>query len=119
MCLPIVGLWLFAKSSFAAKVLASVALLVLAGIGVLCMCVLSAFAIAEVQSGRINFYFFGIRTRSIPLDDSTFFELRKMGRLKVLSIQSNGSTYVPNGALGRSDVVDLLRANGVAERNAV
>jgi hypothetical protein len=42
-----------------------------------------------------------------------------MGRLKVLCIQSSGSTYVPNGALDISDVVDLLRANGVAERKAV
>lgn len=118
-CLPIVGLWLFAKNPFPTKVVVSIAMLVLAGIGVLFMCVLSALAIAQVQNGRINFYLCGIRTRSIPLGDSTSFELHKIGRLKVPRIQSNGSTYVPNGLLGRAEVVDLLRANGVAERKAV
>ena len=74
---------------------------------------------AEIRDGRLNFYFCGIRMRSIPLDYSTHFELREMGRLKVLRIQSKGSTYVPNGALDKSEVVEPLRANGVAERQAV
>jgi hypothetical protein len=119
MCVPIIGLWLFAKNSFATKVMVTVAMLVLAAIGVLCMCVLSACAVAEIRDGRLNFYLCSIRTRSISLDNSTHFELRKMGRLEVLCIQSNGSTYVPYGALDKSSVVDLLRANGVAERKAL
>jgi hypothetical protein len=117
--LPILGLWLIAKSSSTTKIVVSVLILVFAGIVLLCACVASSFAIAEIRNRRLNFYFCGVRTRSILLNDSTIFELRKMGRLKVLCIQSSGSTYVPNGALDISDVVDLLRANGVAERKAV
>jgi hypothetical protein len=118
ICLPIAGLWIFAKDSVATKIAASVAMLALAGIGVVCICVASAFAVAEIRDDRLSFYFCGIRTRSIALDESTFFELRKIGRLEILRICSNGSRYVPNGALDKSAVVDLLRANGVAEQKA-
>jgi len=117
--LPISGLWYFAKASTGIKIAVSVSILVFAGIVLLCACVASSFAIAEIRNRRLNFYFCGIRTRSFSLDDSTFFELRQMGRLKILCIQSNGSRYVPNGALGIASVVGLLRANGVAERKAV
>jgi hypothetical protein len=117
--LPMAGLWLIAKSSFATKIAVSISVLVFAGVVLLCACVASSFAIAEVRNCRLNFYFCGVRTRSIPLNGSTLFELRKMGRLRVLRIHSSGSTYVPNGALDISDVVELLRTNGVAERKAV
>jgi uncharacterized membrane protein YbhN (UPF0104 family) len=113
------GLWLFAKNSSATKIAVSAAMIGFAGVVLLCACLGSSFTIAEVRDRRLNFYFCGIRTRSIPLDASTVFELRTIGRLKVLSIRSSGSSYVPNGALNIQDVLSLLRANGVAERKAV
>jgi hypothetical protein len=117
--LPIIGLWLFAKNAPATKIVVSILMLVLAGIVLLCACVASSFTIVEVRNGSLNFYFCGIRTRSFPLDASTTFELRTIRRFKLLSIESSGSSYVPNGCLDTHEVVDLLRANGVAERKAV
>jgi hypothetical protein len=113
-------MWLFAKnSSFGTKIVVSLAMIAFACVATLLLCVASSFTIAEVRNQTLNFYFFGMRTRSIPLEGSTSFELRKMGRMKVLCIQSRGSTYVPNGALDQLNVVELLRANGVAELKAV
>jgi hypothetical protein len=111
--------WLFAKNPPAIKIAVNLAFIAIAGIFTLCASVASSSAIAEVRHGRLNFYFCGMRTRSIPLDALTMFELRTIGRLRVLSIRSGGSSYVPNGALNIDDVIDLLRANGVTERKAV
>lgn len=110
------ALWLCVNDGSATQIAVSFLMVIVAGVILLCACVASSTTIAEVRDGRLNFYFCGIRTRSISLDASTMFELRTIGRLKVLSIQSSGLDYVPNGALDTCDVIDLLRANGVAER---
>src|SRR5206468_4033092 len=72
----IAALWVFAKNSSATKIVVSLAMVGVAGVIALCACVASATTIAEVRSRRLNFYFFGILTRSIPLDASTVFDLR-------------------------------------------
>jgi hypothetical protein len=118
--LIILAMWVFAKnSSVGAKIAVSFAMIAIAGAITLFACISSTFTIAEVRNRRLNFYFCGWRTRSIPVDAPTIFELRGIGRLKVLSIQSGRLSYVPNGALDYREVAELLRANGVAERKAV
>ena len=113
-------MWLFAnRSSVETKIVVSIAMITLAVVTTLLVCIASSFTIAEVRHARLNFYFCGIRTQSIPLDGpTTFVELRKIGRLEVLSIHTNGSTYVPNGALQTCEMLNLLRANRVAEQKA-
>ena len=112
------ALWFFVNASAATKVTVWIALIAFAMIVTLCASIASASAAAQVQNGRLNFSFCGIRTRSIPLNAITTFELRTRGRLRLLIITSGTSTYVPNGALDRDELIALLSANGVAERNA-
>jgi hypothetical protein len=114
-----IPLWVFVNGSSATKMAVSLAIVVFMGVVTLCACVAAATTIAAVRGRRLNFYFCGVRTRSVPLDASTAFELRTIGgRLEVLVIRSGGSSYVPNGALNSGDVAKLLRANGVAELKA-
>jgi hypothetical protein len=118
--LIISAMWIFAKNStIGTKVAVTFAMITVACLVALSASIASSFTVAEVRNGRLNFYFCGMRTRSISVDAPTTFELSKYGRLEVLRIRSGGSSYVPNGCLDYRDVADLLRANGVAERNAV
>jgi len=118
MPLIILGLWLFAKDSFERKLAGTIAIVLVAGVILLGACVTACFTVAEVRDRRLNFYCCGIRTRSILLTDATCYELSRIGRLSILCIRFDGLRYVPNGALNQSEVVELLRAHGVAERRS-
>src|SRR4051794_12644711 len=65
--------------------------------------VAAASATAQVRSGRLVFWFFFLPTRSVPLDPTTTFELRKIGRGRVLCIYSGPSSFVPNGSLDQDE----------------
>jgi hypothetical protein len=113
-----VALGLLIKEHTARRVGIAVAITVLIAMFVVCMAAVAASSVARVRQGRLNFYFFGLRTRSFPLDANLEFELRKIGRLQIMVIHCGASRYVPNGALDRAELIDLLRSNGVAERTA-
>lgn len=112
-----IAMWTFAREPFAIKVDVVVMLFCLAGIGTAVVSLLASLTVARVHNGRLNFSFCGVRTRSIPLDSTTTFQMRLVGRrMRVLVITSGGRSYVPNGALDRDALMELLRMNGVAER---
>ncbi len=110
------ALWLFARGTLVTKVAVVFVYVVFGVILVTFAGFAAAATVARVTDGRLNFFFCGLRTRSIPLDGATTFELQTIGRLRVLCIRSGRSSYVPNGALDVPELVDLLWANGVVER---
>ena len=75
----------------------------------------ASLTVAQVDDGRLNFSFCGVRKRSFALDAGTTFELRSTGRLNVLIIRSGRSRYVPSGALDTGELIDLLRQNRVRD----
>jgi hypothetical protein len=114
----VLALWLVVKDSFETKVAVAFAGALVMSVIVLFAAAMAAFTVAEVRSGRLNFSFCGMPTRSFGLNEGTTFEVRTLGRLEVLTITCERTSYVPNGLLDKSDLVELLRANGVAETNA-
>lgn len=114
-CMMALAFWLFVKDSRAIRIAVWLVFVGLGCLATICMAIISRYTMAEIHDGKINFYFCGLRTRSIPLDADTTLELRKVGRLKMLVINRGPSSYVPNGALDRQKLVDLLRAHGIAE----
>lgn len=131
------ALWLVAKDSTDQKIAVEIAFLFVAGIIVLGATVVASCTVAKVQDGSLNFFFCGMRTRSFALDGATVFDMHRIGRLEILRIWRLNTLpvgapdretfaafvrqpikYVPNGALDKNELVDLLRANGVAERQA-
>lgn len=114
-CILALAFWLFVKNSRATRIAVWLACVGLGGLATLSVAIISKYTMAEIHDGKINFYFCGLRTRSIPLDADTTLELRKVGRLKILVITRGSSSYVPNGALDRQKLFNLLRAHGIAE----
>jgi hypothetical protein len=112
------ALWLIVKDTTEKKIAVELAFLIVVALpGIVFMPVAAACMVAKVQDGRLEFFFCGIRRRSFSLDGDTTFELPKIGgRLEVLTIRRGRSTYVPSGLFDKESLVDLLRANGVAER---
>jgi hypothetical protein len=109
---------LFVKKTTEVDMALEVALMVFVallvpGIGVAAMC-----TVARVHDGKLEFFFFGIRTKSFPLDGGTMFDLHKAGRVEMVRILREHRSYVPSGAIDREALVDLLRRNGVREREA-
>ena len=91
-------------------------LFTIALIGATVVSILAKFTVARVQNGMLNCFFCGVRTRTIPLDSTTTFQIRQYGRLPVLVITALGKRgYVPNGALDRPALLELLRHNGASE----
>lgn len=116
---PLLGLALWRGDGWTErKVGLEVAFVMFAVALVACMSVVAAFTFAKVQDGRLDFFFCGVRTRSFALDGATTFELRRIGRMETLLVRRGSLQYVPNGALDKRAIVNLLRANGVAERQA-
>jgi len=111
-----IGLWAFVREQVAIKVAVTLAMFGLALITTSVASIAARFTIARVQNGMLYFSFCGVRTRTIPLDSTTTFQVRRIGRLRVLVITSGQKSYVPNGALDRSALTELLRLNGVVER---
>src|SRR5437868_6196929 len=81
-------------------------------------CIAAVLTHARIHDGTLTFHFCGISTQSIALDAETTFEVREIGRMRTLRITRGASNYLPNGALNTQELIDLLRANGVAERKA-
>ena len=115
VALAAMGLWVFAREPFSTKVAVTLAMLGFVTITTSAVSIAARFTVARVQNGRLKFSFCGVRTRSIPLDSTTFFHIRRIGRLRVLVITSGRTSYVPNGALDQRALVELLRLNGVVE----
>ena len=111
-------LGLFARTSIEKKIAGVIAFIVVACALVICGSIAAAATVARVEDGTLQFCFCGLKTRSIPLDASAAFEMRTIGRLRVLVISRGRLTYVPNGALDTEELVRLLRASGVAERKS-
>jgi len=131
------ALWLIVKDTTETKIVVEIAFVVLAVIAIAVVSVAVACTVAQVEEGRLDFYFCGVKTQSFALDGNTVFDLHKIGRLEILRIWRltvlptgaldkekfaafirEPTRYVPSGALDRLALVDLLRANGVAERQA-
>jgi hypothetical protein len=112
------AMWLFVHDTTRTKIAVEIALLMVLAMIVLAAAVAAASTVARVQDGSLDFFFCGMRMRSFAVDGSTTFDLHKIGRLEVLRIQRGPESYVPNGALDKDALVDLLRTNGVAERQA-
>lgn len=115
-CLAALAVWVSAGETRGTKVAAWLACVGFGALASLCMVIISRYSMAEIHDGKINFYFCGLRTRSIPLDADTTFELQKVvGRLEVLVISRGASRYVPNEWLNRQKLMSLLRTHGIAE----
>ena len=131
------ALWLVVKETAETKIAVEIAFLVVAGVIVVGATVAASSTVAKVQDGNLKFYFCGVRMRSFALDGNTVFDVHKIGRLEILRIwrlntlpvgASDRETfaafirqpvrYVPSGAFDKSELLNLLRANGVAERQA-
>jgi len=109
-------LWIFVHAPIASKVGVTLLLFAIALVGAIVVSILAKFTVARVQNGMLNFSFCGLRTRTIPLDSTTTFQIRQYGRLPVLVITAPGQRgYVPNGALDRPALLELLRHNGASE----
>jgi len=108
--------WIFVRAPSASKVGLTLLLFAIALFGATVVSILAKFTVARVQNGMLNFSFCGVRTRTIPLDSTTTFQIRQYGRLPVLVITASGKRgYVPNGALDRRAILELLRHNGASE----
>jgi hypothetical protein len=116
MAVMATGFWAVARDRLAIKVAVTRAMFGLAVVAGFAMSIAARLTIARVQNGTLVFSFFGVRTRTIPLDSTTTFQMRRIGRLPVLVITSGQKSYVPNGALDRRALMELLRRNGVVER---
>jgi hypothetical protein len=112
------ALWLVVKETTEKKIAVELAFVFLMIVLVAVVSVATACTVAKVEDGRLDFFFCGIRTRTFALDGGTTFDLHKIGRMEVLRIQRGHRTYVPNGALDKHAIVDLLRTNDVAKREA-
>ncbi len=119
IALGIAAMWIFVTDSLNTKIIASLSMFVVAAVILLCTCVTSYFAVVEIRDRKLSFYFCGIRTRSIPLNPLVMFDFLRTGRIESLVIVSGRSRYVPNSALDRGQVVELLCAHGVMERKEV
>jgi len=113
----LLALWLVVKETAAKKLAVFFAFIAVAILLLAYLAIAAATAIAEIKQGRLSFYAFGRRIHSFPLD-STTFEIHPVGRLRVLVISSDHASYVPEGTLDQEELVQLLRANGVAEEAA-
>lgn len=108
--------WIFVHAPIASKVGLTLLLFAIALVAAAVVSILAKFTAARVQNGVLNFSFCGVRTRTIPLDSTTTFQMRQYGRLRVLVItESDQRDYVPNSALDRPALLELLRHNGASE----
>jgi intracellular sulfur oxidation DsrE/DsrF family protein len=111
-------LWLIVKDTAETKIAVEVAYVIVGIVLITAASIAAACTVAKVQDGRLDFFFCGMRMRSFALDGDTTFDLLKIGRVNMLRIRRGTKSYVPNGALDKGGLVDLLRTNGVAERKA-
>jgi hypothetical protein len=116
VALAAIGLWTFARDPIPIKVNVTLVLFGFAGVATCAVSIAAAFTVARVQNGSLTFSFCGVRTRSIPLDAATTFQIRRIGRLHLLVITSGQKHYVPNGAFDKRALMEFLRLNGVVER---
>jgi hypothetical protein len=109
-------MWLFVTEPVARKFAATFEILMIGVLATLGTALAASSAKAYVRDGTLRFRFCGIETRSILLGPATTFELRTLGRLRMLIIHNERGSYVPNGALDIDEIANLLRANGIIER---
>jgi hypothetical protein len=115
MAVVATALWAFCREPLATKVVVTLVLFGFAVVTTSTVSIAARFTIARVQNGFLYFSFCGVRTRAVPLDSTTTFQVRQIGRLRVLVITSGQKSYVPNGTLDRRALMELLRQNGVVE----
>jgi len=115
-CMMALNFWLFVKDSRATRIAVWLACVGLGGLATLSVAIVSKYTVAEIHDGKINFYFCGLRTRSIPLDAGATFQLKKVGRTGFLVITRGGRDYVPNGAFDHKRLFDFVRDHAAASQ---
>ena len=92
------ALWLVVKDTTEKKIVVEVAFVIVIAVLITAASGAAACTVAKVRDGKLDFFFCGMRTKSFTLDGGTTFDLHKIGRLEVLRIWRERSSYVPNGA---------------------
>ena len=113
-CFLALAFWLVVKGSRATKIAVGLACVGLGGLATVCVAIIAKYTMAEIHDGKINFFFCGLKTRSIPLDAGTAFHPKKVGRTGFLVITCGGRDYVPNGAFDHKRLFDFVRDHGAA-----
>ena len=112
------ALWLVVKDTTEKKIAVEIAVVIIIAVLITAASIAAACTVAKVRDGKLDFFFCGMRTKSFALDGGTTFDLHKIGRVEVLRIRRERSSYVPSGALDKEALIALLRTSGVAERRA-
>jgi len=66
---------------------------------------------------QLEFFSFGIRTRTIPLATIRAYKHFLPRSPAICILYGSSSSYVPNGALDPKELVNLLHAHGVKEES--